>query len=264
MSNCVIVIPIHSENPKESELFSLKQCYNILGKHEIIILAPKGLNIDKYKIDSININFMFIDSKWFNGVQMYNRLKMSKFFYKLFDKFEYLLTYELDAYVFSDELDYWCNKGYDYIGAPWFIGFDKPTNEFFAVGNSGFSLRKIKSMLNVINKFYYKAPQYYNAGRKAKVLAFLRMPFNCIYNLISNENITLQNAPYFHEDMLISQNIGKEFSDFKIAPLNESFRFSFEVHPSLLYKMNNNKLPFGCHAWEKYDKAFWENFIKFT
>lgn len=263
MTNCVIVIPIHSANPKASELFSLNQCYKILGNHKIVILAPIGLNIDKYNIENIDIEFEFIDSKWFNGVQMYNRLKMSKFFYKLFNKYEYLLTYELDAFVFRDDLEYWCNKGYDYIGAPWFVGFDNPTDELFAVGNSGFSLRNIKSMRKALDSFYYKAPQYFNAGRRERLFAYFRMPFNYIYNIFG-ENMSLQNAPYFHEDMVISQFIGKEIPSFKIAPLNESYQFSFEVSPSLLFKMNNNKLPFGCHAWEKYDKAFWDNYIKFN
>ena len=30
-----------------------------------------------------------------------------------------MLIYQLDAYVFKDELLNWANKGYDYIGAPW-------------------------------------------------------------------------------------------------------------------------------------------------
>jgi len=37
--------------------------------------------------------------------------------------------------------------------------------------------------------------------------------------------------------------------------------FSFECLPGKMYGMTNKKLPFGCHAWEKYDLKFWSSFI---
>ena len=48
---------------------------------------------------------------------------------------------------------------------------------------------------------------------------------------------------------------------FKIAPVETSSKFSIETNPSHFYTMNNEVLPFGCHAWEKYDPQFWEPFI---
>lgn len=30
------------------------------------------------------------------------------------------MIYQLDAWVFNDELSSWCSLGYDYIGAPFF------------------------------------------------------------------------------------------------------------------------------------------------
>ena len=39
---------------------------------------------------------------------------------------------------------------------------------------------------------------------------------------------------------------------------NQAIKFSFEVMPSYLYKLNNNVLPFGCHAFEKYESDFWK------
>ena len=30
-----------------------------------------------------------------------------------------MLIYQLDAFVFQDDLAYWCQQNYDYIGAPW-------------------------------------------------------------------------------------------------------------------------------------------------
>ena len=35
-----------------------------------------------------------------------------------FLEYQYMLIYQLDAFVFEDKLDYFCELGYDYIGIP--------------------------------------------------------------------------------------------------------------------------------------------------
>ncbi len=42
---------------------------------------------------------------------------MDNTFYKQFLNYEYILIYQLDAFVFKDELNY-CSQGIDYVGAP--------------------------------------------------------------------------------------------------------------------------------------------------
>ena len=63
------------------------------------------------------------------------------------------------------------------------------------------------------------------------------------------------------EDRYWSEGMGGVFTDFKVADIKSSIAFSFEVKPSLLFEMNKQKLPFGCHAWEKYEPEFWKQFI---
>lgn len=65
-----------------------------------------------------------------------------------------------------------------------------------------------------------------------------------------------------HEDTIWCIYV-PQFIDYKVAPAGEALKFAFEANPSLLYKMNNGELPFGCHAWERYETAFWQPFIKF-
>ena len=87
---------------------------------------------------------------------MFNKLKESNLLYKKYKKYKYILFYELDAFVFRDELDYWCKKGFDYIGAPWngtHCYYDTPIN---GVGNGGFSLRNIKSAIKLLEKLRMK------------------------------------------------------------------------------------------------------------
>ena len=153
MKSCVIVIPIHSPSPSKNELISFEQCFRTLNHHPIIVLAPANLNLGKFKEVIPDFKIISIDPIWQSSLFQYNKLKISDFFYDLFKNYTYLLTYELDAFVFKDELEYWCNKGYDYIGAPWFEGLEFPTStNIIGVGNSGFSLRNVKSSIRIVNR----------------------------------------------------------------------------------------------------------------
>ena len=58
--------------------------------------------------------------------------------------------------------------------------------------------------------------------------------------------------------------LGANYTDklFKVPPNYKALEFSFEAMPSYLYKLNNNDLPFGCHAFEKYESEFWKIIFK--
>ena len=64
-----------------------------------------------------------------------------------------------------------------------------------------------------------------------------------------------------NEDEFWSFIAPRYFKDFKVADFECAMYFSFETQPRRLYKTTNNKLPFGCHAWQKYDPEFWKEFI---
>ncbi|SFZ92963.1 hypothetical protein SAMN05428642_1021101 [Flaviramulus basaltis] len=257
----VIVIPIYNDCPSEFELISFRQCFKILDKHPIKIIAPHGLSMGKYQEVVSSFEVVYIDSKWQSSIEKYNKLKMSQFFYKFFDDYQYLLTYELDAFVFKDELLHWCNKGYDYIGSPWFLGYENPTNEFLGVGNSGFSLRNVRAMKRAIRKVYINEAAHFYFGKRNRVTFKLSTLLNYLL-IYFGENDTIQRAAHTNEDAFIAQIIAKRIKDFKIAPIREAIQFGFEVKPKYLYQLNENRLPMGCHAWWKYDLKFWKPFIE--
>jgi hypothetical protein len=99
----VVVIPIHSENPSNYELISFTQCFRILGNHPIVVIAPYGLSLRNYKKIIPDFKTHFIDPKWQSSKLNYNKLKLSNYFYSIFREYEFLLTYELDAFVFVEE-----------------------------------------------------------------------------------------------------------------------------------------------------------------
>lgn len=266
----VVVIPVHSSNPSPEEVLALKQCINVLSNYDIFLVYPKGVEIEIYKDLSPYLRFLSINPKWQSSIENYNRLKCSAYFYKLFLNYDYLLTYELDAFVFRDELNYWCDKGYSYIGAPWFEGYTNPLepNKFVGVGNSGFSLRSISNCLKCIRRvkqitFLYRVFNKLGLMRFCTFIEFLdSLSLNKILNIEDKTHIPQLIKNYFvNEDLFWSLWVGKTFSDFKIAPIEEAYKFSFEVNPKRLFQMNENKLPFGCHAWAKYDSSFWKDHI---
>jgi hypothetical protein len=147
-------------------------------------------------------------------------------------------------------LDIWCAKGYDYIGAPWpdNSNLDRVINNrrkpFFQVciwllrllgrkkdwrvGNGGFALHHIKSSVNAIKKY----------GRALKS---------------------------FHANEDLFWGIFVPLSDFsfRVPDSLEAACFAIEQNPELLFELNNQRLPFGCHAWLKYNPEFWKQWIHY-
>lgn len=265
-----MVIPIHKEDPDVFELISFVQCFKILNDHPIYVIAPENLNIQKYR-DVVNrFEIIFINPIWQSNLKQYNKLKVSRFFYNLFKAYDFLLTYELDAFVFKDELFAWCSMKFDYIGAPWFNGHNVPVEplQLIGVGNSGFSLRSIPASIRILKRISLlkKLRKFWFNSFLQSVIRFERVLkyTNFLFKIKDFQN--LRDIFFFdkemYEDRYWSDFIPSLFMDFKPAPIANAIKFSFEAKPSLLYEMNNNSLPFGCHAWRKFEWEFWERFIK--
>jgi hypothetical protein len=68
----------------------------------------------------------------------------------------------------------------------------------------------------------------------------------------------LENYNY-PEDMFFAFQNGEKF---KTAPIEVALQFSFEREVRECYRVNHNRLPFGCHAWETHDVLFWQPIFK--
>src|SRR5690554_5421124 len=158
MKEVAVVIPVYKVNPSESEIQSFKQCLDVLGNYPIILVAPLGFDFKQYdQIAGKSLSYISFDKRYFVSTKGYSELLLSRSFYKLFLSYTSILIYQLDAWVFNDELAYWCSLGYDYIGAPWLdappiISKNKPIINLSKllenkVGNGGLSLRKVKPHL---------------------------------------------------------------------------------------------------------------------
>ena len=210
-----------------------------------------------------------IPPDWLSSMAAYNRMKCSIEFYELFKDYNYMLTYELDSYIFSDDWHKANVFDYDFIGAPWFQGYSEAGNEAKIIDgrNSGFSIRNLRSCIRILEEIN-KIKPLWSLFNKIYLHKFIRLTF--ILRLFNSQwNFRGKNVYFFglttdgyiNEDAFWSVAVPQIFK-FKTAPEKDAIKFSFEVNPSRLFDLNDQKLPIGCHAWERYDCKFWGRYIQ--
>ncbi len=268
--NVVITIPIYKKEPSYYELVSLQQAFKVFHAKPIKFVTHRTLDLSAYsKLVDHHPDFrlVYFEEKYFKHIEAYNRLLISKCFYQSFANFQYILIYQTDCFVFSDDLDFWCKQGYDYIGAPLFEGRQNslPNSDYAMGGNGGFSLRKVSSHLSILKVFkrikstkqYFR--DYNKMNWKGKLFHFPSQIFGYLFKNNFHHYFNDYNG---NEDVFWSHYVPKKFLWFKVAPVSEALKFGMEVQPRRMFKDNGNKLPFGCHAWWRYDLKFWKPYIE--
>lgn len=266
----IVVIPVYKSKLNKIEELSLIQCLEIFRSCNICLVHPEGLELSGYTKHSKRIFKEEFNLFFFKDIEGYNKLLTSEEFYSRFLSFEYMLIYQLDAWVFRNELNYWCNKGYDYIGAPIFEdSVDAGANsKIIGVGNGGLSLRNIKSSLKILRRVRF----INNINRLITQVLRIKSHTGFILLLhIFSKKMNFKNIKqagkvlkcFKNEDIYWSMRVPEVFDDFNVAPVDQAIKFSFEANPSKLFDINNNKLPFGCHAFQRYEPSFWKNYINF-
>ena len=269
MNKVCIVVPIYKEIPTDWEKASFRQALKVLARYDMVIYTHKELNLKVYHNLARQYNKDFkvecFDKNFFSSVIGYNRLCLTVDFYKRVSTYEYMLIYQLDAWVFRDELEDWCNKGYDYIGAPFFTNFGsyEEGDKLWAVGNGGFSLRRNKFFIKFLS---YKLPISFSIDIHHGMKPFLK---SCLKSVGVRNTIQWyveHTYRWINEDHFFSVFISTLSKRGVFAPdmptPEEAARFSFEQSPSYLFNLCNAGLPFGCHAFEKYEfETFWKKHI---
>ena len=252
MKSCVIVFPLY-QAPTEIELAFLENGLKLTAGFKQVIVAPEGLIIDPNFGDLQQLEVKRFAKHYFEGINGYNQLMLSSAFYKAFSLFDYILVHQADVYLFRNEVALWCEKNYDYVGAPWFrpdhlnrgllynlwlklkLSFKKNKvygQRYNKVGNGGFSLRKIATALQVLEKVEPALLRKYQQN----------------------------DGSDYNEDIFWSLEAPLVIPNYRIPDLREGMEFAIEFHPEAAYQFLGQKLPFGCHAPLKYPQ-FWQKFI---
>lgn len=233
--NCVVIIPIYKEELDSDEFFSVYSSLKHLKEYDTLFIGPDSIKLNYYAKHFPEVKFMGFKREFFSSINGYNKLLTSEDFYTEFNNYHYMLVLQPDAILLKNELSIWIDKNYDYIGAPWPMGFslkikinDIPIDDGILctsfVGNGGLSLRKIQSCIKLINAFPNLSKNWRDIG---------------------------------HAEDLYFSFMGTMLTDFKIPNFKTASQFSHDIDPVFLYKLNSNSIPFGCHAWRKYDAGHW-------
>jgi hypothetical protein len=237
---CAVVIPTHKNEFSEIEKFCIRQTYKLLFDNwDVFFIIPKELE-NKEFISFKGVRFIEFPKMNFVGVDNYNKLRLSEDIYKLFLLYGRILIAEPDAIVIKDEIEQWCGKPYDFIGAPWFESLTITPNflslpDFSGipikldVGNGGLCMLNPRAFLFVISKY------------RSLFIEFAKRTGGQLNN----------EALYSFIGMIDPTSL-------KLAPRDDAALFSLELFARDAIR-TSGKLPMGFHAMYRYDYDLWRN-----
>lgn len=268
---CVVVIPVYKSRMSDMERTSYCRTLEVLGPNwDIVIVTHKGVDMSEYNDwanrRGFHVTVSLFDPLYFDGIHGYNKLMLSRGLYLTFSEYKYMLVCQLDVYIFRDELADWCDKGYDYIGAPLFASYTNTTTDRGAMtGNGGLSLRLISKMLYVMGY-----PERWHLGEimraerpRHEYIKPQRRVFYALMQLAFGRAEWLKNylMRFVDEDRYLSFATLGTTRQLRIPPCEVSRHFAYDMNPEFWHRLNDGKLPFGAHAWIKYYDRFYKNYI---
>ncbi len=251
-----VIVPLYRSELSADEAKALKNNATVLARYKVTLLAPDGLDISKITDAFPTLGIRRVSDEWLgtkNGIAGYNRMMLAREFYDLFTDTDYILICHTDAWIFRDELQHWCEQGYDCVAAPW-------------VKRNIYSLPIVKQYIWM----QYALQRMFNSGRTR---------LN-IYNRIGNGGLSLRRVAAFarscdnyrDEIELFLNNTHHLFNedvfwatipvDFRYPSVRTALGFAFDTNPKYCYRLTGGVLPFGCHSWSKpryYN--FWRRFL---
>ena len=263
-----VVIPIYRVELESFEILSLKFNQKRFDGKKVFLVAPNKLK-DNPEFTTLANNIgaeeVFFPGKFFEDILGYNKLMLNFDFYNKFNAYEYILICQLDALLISENLESWTKNKYDYVGAPWVI---KTTNaiELNSVGNGGFSLRRVRKFLEVLSskKFVFRNSDYLNLTVRCGLrnIILLKLLDNMLLR-----RLNLSPLPIFlyffkmNEDFFWSFFAKFFVENYSLPDPEDALLFSFELHPRECLELTKGVFPVGCHAWQRYDRNFWEQHL---
>lgn len=259
----VIAVPVHRPEPSADESLALARCQAVLGRHPIRIVHPAGMDSSAYRRLLPAARPLEVPPGWMASYRAYNRMLVNPSFFRLFRGHSHLLIHEPDALVVSDRLIHWCQQECDYIGAPWFQGFSRSTADaaLHGVGNSGFSLFRLQAVEALLHSGHRWYP-YRALAAETRVMirnrplgqglgAIKSMVTPLVMMAMGVRRILRCNC-----DLYWSKFAQLDDPCFRVSDPETAIRFAWEAHPRACLQRCGGELPFGLHAWARYDRAF--------
>ncbi len=260
-----VVIPLYTLKLSDIDLLSLRQCFQVLGRHDIALVKPRSLDITALpSLIGVDAHYRTeeFDDRYFVGRKGYNQLMLSTDLYKRFLGSRYIFIHQTDVFVFRDELEQWCQRGYDYIGAPWLpatgdvSGWNVERRAIYLMRRG---LGKFKAPCDAINLKYKVG----NGGCSLRHTRHFHDTSLMMADMLSHVADNSDQGSHNFEDVVWSVLINeKRPGTLRIAPYQEAVKFSIESHPSMAMHLTGGELPMATHAFaRRRNRSYWKQYI---
>jgi hypothetical protein len=281
---CCILVPLYTTNWKIEEIRSLARCLTILSRFHFVFAYKSSYDIDlvlapwRPLVDRLSSwSILPLDDGLLSSVASYNLLMLCADLYRNLVSWDYVLVYQLDAWILSGNLEEWLESDFTYVGAPWCPHLGSDSCGISGVGNGGLSLRKVPEMISILSskrsrsspvlglrelissdpyvqRFLFRT-QVLNPFRSAKAL-FRLLGLFILYPFAYRNSLDWYSRTGLGEDVLLSLYAPRVYPWMRIPSVSIAARFSLETNPLEVAKAVGVDVPFGCHAWEKNKEYF--------
>ena len=244
-SRLAVVVPAHRLELDDDQRVSLAHLNAHLGRHDTFLAVP-----DSAPGTIGGLPTRRFDARFFESHRAHTSMMLSPRFYTAFTDYEFLLVYHLDSLVFRDDLEAWCERGYDYVGAPWTRRGADGRPYFTGVGNGGFSLRRVQACLRAVEALQ-------RPGTRARIVLSQTLAVARRARQGVGAASAALRARYLFDDKFFGLHAGRLVPGFRVAPVRAALQFAFETEPRFCFAENADRLPTGCHKWTAHDPEFW-------
>lgn len=145
---CLVTLVVYKEHLENFEKLSLHRMFRVLHNYDITLICPEDLDMTEYDEIARAENYpnyirWTFDKDYFTSKHSYNLLMVNYNFWYGVRNYDYIFNYQLDCYIFKDDLQKWMNESYDQVEC---ICFDFKGDEFF----NGQGLRKVRAFYDFI------------------------------------------------------------------------------------------------------------------
>jgi hypothetical protein len=272
-----VAVPAYRDRLSDDELVSLRHLDRFLPEADKYLVMPETLDFHRHDYREMRFAPAF-----FKGIPGYNSLMLSRDFYARFAAYEYVLIHQLDALILHGRVESFLALDVDYLGAPWVEHDADGAPLLTRVGNGGLSLRRVDGFRKLLEspphretaRDYYRR-RYNDGSHKYRLLGVPRAGLAATgLPILTHKAIARCLGRPFRadfaadaraysqdgaaEDRFISLEASNYCPSFKFATIHDALRFAFEQEPRFCLEQTGGKMPFGTHAWGRYDREFWE------
>lgn len=269
----VVLIPTHLAELSTYEREFFENNLEKLAGFDVEVIIPASLDKTwwvQYQ-EQFEQDFLIreVPDSYFGGSRQVNRMGLDPDFYRAFQSYEWMLICHLDAWLCGGDLNGWLGSEFDFIGAPLFLpgGEHDFRRLMFPIGaNGGLSLRRISSMIEVLEDFVpslnlRKALQvgYWLVRNNQLGLVRLLLQFRAEFSRDWRKALWDFEV---YEDLAFSAVFPLFGANLSTPRPLQAAKFSLEVnYDTLLKEVLRFNPPFGIHGLDKYGE---ENFSKFV